>query len=171
MRRIVLLTIAFGIPMLWGVAPYGRTVGMMGWAIPQSFASTMLKLAGEVWRDERAINIEAAILPIVFLGLLTPLYPALMAVRLLTAPRRLATRRRWVWIVEGLIVMLLSPVACVVAIFAVSIFIPDAPSPLLYLPLWLLPGFAAASGLAAIVLGIAGRGGIARIILGEPAPR
>lgn len=169
MRRIVLLTIAFGIPMLWGVAPYGRTVDMMGWGIPQSFASTMLKLAGEVWRDERAINIEAAILPIVFLGLLTPLYPALMAVRLLTAPRQLATRRRWVWIVEGLIVALLSPVACVVAIFAVSIFIPGAPS--IYLPSWLLPGFAAASGLAAIVLGIAGYGSIARIILGDLAPR
>jgi hypothetical protein len=88
----------------------------------------------------------------------------------LAAPRRFATRRRWVWIAEGSVVLLSSPVGYLVAIFAVSIFIPGASAPLLYAPVWLLPGLAAVTGLAAIVLGIARRRRIARIILGEPAP-
>ena len=64
-RRVVLVAIALDVPILRALAPYDRT-----------FASTVLKLAGELLRHDTAIDGEAIIIPIVFLGLLTPLHPA-----------------------------------------------------------------------------------------------
>ncbi|HEY1261672.1 MAG TPA: hypothetical protein VGF34_20675 [Stellaceae bacterium] len=170
-RETVLMLIALGISVLWVGAPYGRTVDIMGSGVPQTFASTTLKLAREVLDDQRAVDIEAAIVPVVFLGLLAPLYPAWIALRLMSGRSRLAARRRWVWVVEGVVVVLLSPIGCFVAIFAVSVFIPGASGPLLFFPLWLLPGLAAGGGLAAIALGLGRRSRIARVILAAPTER
>jgi hypothetical protein len=169
MRRVILIAIAFGIPLLWALAPYGRTVDMMGTGEPRTFASTTLRLAQEASRsDSREL---VPILPILFLGLLSPLYPALVGTLLLTVPRWFATRRRWVWIVEGIVGLLLSPVGLVVAYLDLLVLVPGASDPVPYVPLWLLTGCAALGGIAAIMIGVAPHGRIARTVLGQPAPR
>ena len=169
MRRVILIAIAFGIPLVWALAPFGRTVDMMGTGEPRTFAATTLRLAQEASQSESRELVP--ILPILFLGLLSPLYPVLVGTLLLTVPRWFATRRRWVWIVEGILGMSLSPVGLVVAYLDLLVLVPGASDPVPYLPLWLLTGCAALGGIAATMIGIAPRGRIARIVLGQPAPR
>ena len=192
MRRLVLITIAMGILLLWAIVPYGaavpyRTAGPHGWcalvpcrcaAVPhrgmcwqnQTFGATTLETAKMLLNKHRPMRGLSAI---VFLGLLTPLYPALVAALLLAAPRWFAARRPWVWIVEGHLVLLLSPFGWFWAFLSA-----DAGgdplvgrgwaggTPVLYPALWLLPGFAALAGVAAIVIGVAPRGRVARVVLG-----
>jgi hypothetical protein len=164
LRRAVLVMIAAGIPLAWTMAPYAKTVDMNAAGEFRTFAGTTFELARQLWEDDRAPSLETAIVPIVFLGLLAPLYPAVFAALALAAPCRLAARRRWVWIAEGIAVSLLSPVGWFAAIFSVSAFMPGASGPRLYPALSLLPGLAAAGGLSATVVGIAGCGRIARIV-------
>lgn len=97
-----------------------------------------------------------------------PLYPALQAARLLTAPNRLATRRRRVWLVEGgTLLLLLSPAGWWQVDCALEDWNWGATAlPILYPPFWLLPGGAALAGLLALAIGIAPRGRFARFLLG-----
>jgi len=165
MRRLILLTIAFGIPLLWAVVPYGRRMGDFE---RQTFAFAFFKLAREVLNDPGAIGAGHLMFPGPFLGLLVPLYPACVATLRLAAPRSLATRKRWAWILEGIGVALLSLVGWFWAYFALLGFaFGAAAGPVLYLTIWLLPGFSALAGLAAITIGIAPRGLIARVVLGQ----
>jgi hypothetical protein len=158
---------------MWALAPFGRTVDMMGTGETRSFGITALHLLREGFealQGAEAIGPEHSIAVVGLLGLFTPLYPSVIAALLLVTPNWTAARRRWVWILEGVIVLLLSPLGGLMAIFTLVILIPGAPPPVLYLPLWLLTGFGLAGGAAAIVIGVARRGRIARIVLGEPAP-
>jgi hypothetical protein len=79
-------------------------------------------------------------------------------------------RRRWVRIVEGILVLLLSPVGWLWAYLEIVILIPGAPPPVTYAPLWVLTGFAAVSGMVAITVGISPRGRLARLLFGGPEP-
>jgi len=165
MRRVILIAIAFGIALLWTLAPFGRTVDMMGTGEPRTFAATAIRLAQEASRGD--IRDLVPILPILFLGLLSPLYPASVGMSPLAVPRWLATRRRWVWIVERIVGLSLSPVGLVVAYLDLLVLVPGASDPVPYLPLWLLTGCAALGGIVAIIIGIAPRGRIARTVLGQ----
>jgi hypothetical protein len=139
---------------------------------PQSFAFAVFKLAQEVLDDPGAIGTGHLMLPGPFLGLLVPLYPACIAALRLGAPRSLVTRKRWAWILEGIGVVLLSIVGWFWAYFALLGFaFGAAAGPVLYPTIWLLPGFSALAGLAAITIGIAPRGLIARIVLNQSAPQ
>jgi hypothetical protein len=114
MRRVILIATVLGIPLLWTLAPFGRTVDVMGTGEPSTFAATAIRLAQEASRGD--IRDLVPILPILFLGLLSPLYPALVGMSPLAVPRWLATRRRWVWIVERIVGLSLSPVGLAVAL-------------------------------------------------------
>ena len=173
MRRFILVAVALGIPLLWAFVPYGRMApdltGVPGEA--RTFAATLLQAAKEAWHDSlitSLINgdiIETIVFMAGFFGLFTLLYPAVIAMQLLAAPRWLVVRQRWAWIVEGVLVLLLSPFGLFWAVFSVLILVPGAASPPLYPLLWLLPGVAVLAGMAAIMIGIAPRGRIARFIL------
>jgi hypothetical protein len=135
---------------------------------PETFASTLAEAVREA-RDgfgPLRTDLETAAKLAVFPALLVPLYPALLATRLLLAPRRLAARRRWPWLLEGGLLLLLSPLAAIWAVLALLIPLPGASSPPIYPTLWLLPGLSAAAGLAAIAIGIAPRSRFARFVLG-----
>jgi hypothetical protein len=171
MRRVVLFVIAVGVPLLWAFAPCGRMPPGFATDEPgqaKTFAGTLVEGAREIGegRPQLRLDLETAMLLTAFPGLAAPLYPAILAARLLAAPRRLAARRRWAWLLEGILVLLLSPVGVFWATFALVILIPGASSPTLYPTLWLLPSFAALAGLTAIAIGIAPRGRIARFVLG-----
>lgn len=165
-RRALLAAIAVGIPLLWAFAPYGRTVDMIGGGVADTFAGAALRVVQEATQSTGKLGFEHAILAIGFLGLFAPLYPAVIAALLLAAPRRMAARPRWVWPLEGAIVFSLAGPGCVLAILYVAILMPGAPPPVLWFPLWLLPGCAAAGGLAAIWLGVARHGRFARMVFG-----
>ena len=164
-RRALFAAVALGLPLLWLFAPYGRTVDMMGTGEARTFARAALRLVNEALASTRAIEVGDAVMAVGLLGLFAPLYPAAIAALMLAVPRRMAARRRWAWMLEGTIVLLLSPAGCVLAILDVSILMPGAPPPVLQWPLWLLSGGAMAGGLAAIWLGIARRSRLARIAL------
>ena len=166
LRRALLAAIAVGLPLVWAFAPYGRTVDMIGGGREETFAGAALRAVGEVLHSESAIDTGHAILAIALLGLFAPLYPAVIAALLLAVPRRMAARRRRAWVLEGAATLLLSGPGGLAAILYISILIPGAPRPVLWFPLWLLTGGAAAGGLAAIWLGIARRGRLARIVFG-----
>ena len=166
----------FGVPLLWALVPYGRMApDMMGEpGEVRTFAATLIRAAEEAWHDSpitRFINgdiVETIVFMASFGGLLSPLYPAVIAMRLLSAPRWLVARRRWTWIVEGVLILLLSPFGLFWAVFSLLILIPGAPSPPLYPILWLLTGIAVLGGVVAVAIGVAPRGRIGRLILDAP---
>ena len=163
MRRALLLAVAFIIPLTWAVVPYGEHVGS---AEPETFASVTAELVREVLVHFRGLQPEQAIFPIVFLGLIAPLYPAVLAALLIITPRWLGSRRRWTWIVQGVVVLVVSAVGWLWAVFALSVIGFGTPAgPKTYLPFWLLPGFAAVAGLAALSFGVAPRSRLARWVL------
>ena len=178
MRRVVLIAIALGIPLLWALAPNGRMPPPFGFDEPgraKTFAGTLAETVREASDGFGPLRLdtETAIKLAAFPGLLAPLYPAVVALLLLAAPRWCAARRRWAWILEGVIVLLLTPIGGFWALFSLLILIPGAGSPPLYPTRWLLPGGAALAAIAAIWIGIARRGRIARFVLdlSKPADR
>jgi hypothetical protein len=56
----------------------------------KTFASTVIETARQGWADPPPISSETAVMLTVFPGLLAPLYPALVAMLLLVAPRWVA---------------------------------------------------------------------------------
>jgi len=174
MRRLVLIAIAIGVPLAWALAPNGRMPPPFGFDQPGE-AKTFLGTLAETFEEARdgfgplRLDLETAVKLAIFPALVAPLYPALLALRLLLAPPRLAAQRRWRWLLEGALVLLLSPLAAVWAILALSILLPGAGSPPLYPTVWLLPGLAMVAGLAAIIIGIAPHSRFARFVLGPTA--
>jgi hypothetical protein len=172
MRRVVLITISLGIPLLWALAPYGRMPPGFAMDEPgeaKTFAGTLLEGAREIGEGSPRLrpDLESAMLLTLFPALASPLYPAAFALRLLAGPRRLAARRRWAWQLEGALVLLLCPVGVFWAALALVIAVPGASSPTIYPTLWLLPGFAMLAAAAAIAIGIGPRSRIARFVLGS----
>ena len=170
MRRAVLILIVLGVPLLWGFAPIGRMPPAFGMDEPgkaKTFADTFFEAIADAADHKLRLDSDTAVAMTMFPGLLAPLYPSLFAALLLVAPRRLTARRRWVWLVEGVIVLLFSPIGALWAVLSLSILIPGAGAPSIGAPLWLLPGFAALGALAAIWIGIARPGRIAHFLLGQ----
>lgn len=160
---MTLAAIALGIPLIWVFWPYGEHVGT---SEPVTFAAVTIELVREVLHDPRGLVPEDAMFPPIVLGLLAPLYPAIAAVLLIFAPDWLASRRRWVWIVVGVAIVIVSALGWLWADFALSVIGFGMPAgPVTYLPFWLLPGIASLAGLAAISVGVAPRSGLTRLIL------
>jgi hypothetical protein len=136
--------------------------------VPQTFAATILKLAREELADQRPVDIETAILSVVLLGLLAPLYPAWIALRLITARPRLAALRQWIWVAEGIVVVLLSPIGRLVALWRYRSLSPARPVPCSIFRCGSFPASRRPGGLAAIVLCLGRRSRVAWIILAAP---
>lgn len=165
-RRLILIAIAIGIPVLWGFAPYGEDPGN---APPKTYAS-------ETWQSYRKIvergvrtPTDATLVSVNFASAFAPLYPSVAAVLLLGAPRWAAARRRWFWLLQGIAVLPLSWLCWFWADFSLTQFVWGAGPLPHYPPLWLLPGLAALAGLAAIAIGIAPRSRFARIVIAPAA--
>jgi hypothetical protein len=173
MRRLVLIAIAIAVPLLWAFVPYGRMPPGFGTDEPgraKTFGGMLVPHPG---RSEEGphlrLDLETAALLTAFPALAAPLYPAVFAIRLLAMPRRMAARRRWIWLLESSLVLLLSWEGIFWASFSLEIFIPGAGSSTLYPTLWLLPGFAALAALTVIAIGIMPRSRFAGFVLGAAA--
>jgi hypothetical protein len=171
MRRVVLITISLGIPLLWALAPFGRMPPGFAMDEPgeaKTFAGTLLDAGRDIahGRPHLRPDLESAVLLTLFPALASPLYPTAIALRLLAGRRRPTAWRRWVWLSGGVLVLVLSPVGIFWASFALVIFVPGASPPTLYPTLWLLPGFAMLAAAAAMAIGIAPRSRIAQLALG-----
>jgi hypothetical protein len=68
MRRILLIVIAVGIPLLWSFVPYGRVApGVMGEpGAVKTFAATMTRTAKEAWDAPKPFNIETFLMLTIF---------------------------------------------------------------------------------------------------------
>src|SRR5262249_7358446 len=170
MRRLVLLAIAIAVPLLWALVPYGRMPPSFGTDEPGRAKTFGGLLIPQLGRSEEGPHLrldpETAAILTAFPALAAPLYPAGFAIPLLSTRRRMAARRRWMWLLEGILVLLLSWEGVFWASFSLEIFIPGASLPTLYPTLWLLPGFAALAALTAIAIGIVPRSRFARVTLG-----
>jgi hypothetical protein len=68
MRRVLLIVIAVGIPLLWSFVPYGRVApGVMGEpGAVKTFAATMTRTAKEAWDAPKPFNIETFLMLTIF---------------------------------------------------------------------------------------------------------
>jgi len=169
-RRAVLIAIVLTIAVLWGFVPYGQKNG----GDYKSFGSEVLRSVGELTASHgpppRAFEAaDAVVLPVGLLGAFGPLYPAVQAALLLVAPGWVARRRRWVWLIEGVLLLLAAPAAQFCADFSLAEWMWGVTTgPHLFAPYWLLPGAAALAGLVACAVGIAPRSRFSGFILGAP---
>ena len=169
MRRAVLAAVAFGIVVLWGFVPYAEKVGNFEYKI---LGEGVLKPAGgpppefpRPLQPEDAVLLSAAVLAV-----FGPLYPALQAALLLLAPAWFARRRRWVWLVEAVLLLLAAPATRFCEDWSLEDWNWGATAPPRLFPgYWLLPGVAALAGLMALAIGVAPRSRFARFVLGSAA--
>src|SRR5262245_61372367 len=163
------------VPLLWAFVPYGRMPPGLGADEPgraKTFSGLLVpRLGRSAEGPHLRLDLETAAILTAVPALAVPLYPAVFAIRLLATPQRMAARRRWMWLLEGIPVLLLSREGMFWASFSLEIFIPGAGPPTLYPTLWLLPGFATLAALTAIAIGIMPRSRLARFVLGAAAKR
>jgi hypothetical protein len=129
------------------------------------------ELAASTGPPPRALEPEDAFgIPAALLGVFGPLYPAVQATLLLFAPAWFAGRRRWVWLVEGVLLLLAAPASQFCEDFSLTEWMWGVTTPSrLFASYWLLPGAAALAGLVAFAIGSAPRSRFACFILGVSA--
>jgi hypothetical protein len=151
--RILALTTTVVIALLlWAAIPYGDSNGAS-----YTFASSLIKNASRFSHDlpydfrhdqislNRVISwIYDIVTPFV------PLYPALLVSVLLVRPSWPTAWPRWVWIIQGIVVIALMPLVLLWAYFEVFNFA----GPVLNPSLWLLLGLNIVSGVCAIGIGL-----------------
>jgi hypothetical protein len=168
MRRAVLAAIAIGIAVMWAAVPYGEKPGNFDYKTIGGGVLNPLRELSDRDRPARAWEpVDALLLPAAILAAFGPLYPAMQAALLLVAPEWFASRRRWVWFAEGVLLLISAPLTRFSQDWSLSDFNwGGTEPPRLFAPYWLLPGFAALAGLLALAIGVAPKSRFARFVLG-----